>query len=1823
MAIGEKFILRGVRENNLKNLDITLDHNKLIVVTGVSGSGKSTLAFDTIYAEGGRRYIETFSPYTRQFLDKLHQPELDSVEGVRPALALEQRNRTTASRSTVGTATEINDYLKIIWPHLAKGYCPKCQQQVRRHTAVDVCLEIVKLLESGAAPVTLAFSLPLRKDLSIEAYRDVISSQGFVRMIDPQTGEVSRIQDLVEGSTKKRKELFIALDRVSAPKEERDLKRALIPSVLQAYQFGKGALTLFSLKNGEVSQLRLTEAPSCAQCEVVLPVPRPSMFSFNSALGACKTCHGFGKVLDLDLNRCVPNSAKSIKEGAVHCWNSPSTKSEFKELLAFCEEEGISTTAPWRELSEREKHLIFRGTGRKKGFAGLQGWFDWLKTKRHKMHVRILISRFRSETTCLDCGGGRLQPEAALFRVDEKTLQDVWQIPFGELLTWFDDLCERYQEHEALEVPLEEIRTRLQYLNQIGLNYLTLDRQSRTLSGGEFQRVNLTSILGSRLTNTALVLDEPTIGLHPRDTAKLIEALKMLRDRGNTLVVVEHEPEVMLAADEVLDLGPLAGEKGGEILYQGSLEGLTEAKNSLTADFLSGRLKIERAQREVKKSKGKKISRHLFIEKANLHNLKDVSVKIPLEKFVVVTGVSGSGKSTLVHRCIYDGAKAILGGDAESGLNVRSIRGLDALDDIILIDQSPIGKTPRSNPATYTGCWDLIRDLLAESPRAIELGLGKSAFSFNVDGGRCPQCQGAGYERVEMQFLADVFVECEKCGGSRFKDSVLSVSLGGKNVQQLLEMSLEESVHFFEALEDAKKGEKLKQLLAPMLELGLGYLRLGQPLSELSGGEAQRVKLASFLMEKKPGKFMFILDEPTTGLHPYNIQFLLKTFEKLLEREHSILCVEHNKELIRAADWVIDLGPEGGKGGGEIVCEGTPEELLASAEVVRSSRTIAELERSEGSYLAPIVKKKSPPKGVVVPKRREPEVPHPISVVGARHHNLKNISVEIPSGKLTVMTGVSGSGKSTLAFDILFQEGQRRYIDCLSPYARQYITHLSRADVDRVDRIPPTIAVSQKTAPPHGVSTIGTTTEIYQFLRLIYSKVGLQHCPTHGLPIQGLSKELICEEILRESKGKRAFILAPAVSGRKGYYNDLFQRAFRADLREARVDGKFISITDETRLERHKLHWISLLIASFSEQKKNEEMLAEAVEQALLWSGGTVELVLGDRKNDPIVFSTERVCPTCRRGFRELDPQDFSFRSGRGVCSRCAGRGFIGEDDGVDRVVCPTCDGARVGETGRSVTLFGSRIFELAKMTAPELREKLRSFKFSPRLMPVVEPVLRELNHRLEVIDSVGLGYLSLDRDASTLSGGEAQRLRLARTLGSPLTGICYVLDEPTIGLHPQDHEKLMEILLSLRDRGNTVVVVEHDEETICLADHVIDMGPVGGANGGHVVAEGSPAELLSFPESKTGMALKERMTGGGRSAGKRRKLEEFLLLEGASANNLKAVSAKFPLAALTVICGVSGAGKSSLIHGSLVPAIFDEFGEKSSKKTKTYKSLKNHDSLEKYLEIDQSPVGKTSSSCPASYLGIFDEIRKLFALIPESQARGWNASYFSYNSGKGKCSNCEGKGFLKVPMSFLPDAVAECEACNGLRYSEPTLEITYQGFSIGEILKKTMSEAKEIFANHKFIRRTLDYVTDLGIGYLSLGQPTHTLSGGEIQRLKLAMELGSREATKTLYILDEPTIGLHMTDIDKLMNVIQKLIDRGNSVIVIEHNLDVIAAADYLIEMGPGPGADGGTIIFSGTPEEMLKRKFSSPTRDALKSGRTRMLIDNLASNPIHFPID
>ena len=1802
-------IITGAKENNLKDLSLSIPHNKLIVISGVSGSGKSTLAFDTIYAEGGRRYIETFSPYTRQFLDRLHRPNVQNIEHIRPALALEQRNKITSSRSTVGTLTEINDYLKVLWGNLASLYCPKCGKIVSAQSAAEAGNILQReILAKSDGVLFICFRIILSTKASLDALVETLESQGFLRYYSLKTKSVQKLEEIraeIKDSCRL-KELYIIVDRLPTPFNENDfceLNDRLVSAIHQSYTYGHQKATVIWISDCEKNQAThrydFSSHYHCASCDLNFNPPKPSLFSFNSPIGACPTCKGFGTLLLPDPELCIPNPNKSIKDKAIACIATQATRGEYKKLCGFCAKHNIPTDVAWRFLKEEDRKKLFEGVGSKHEYKGLNYWFEKLNRKRHKVHVRVFLSRYRSEFMCPECCQTRLTKQASWYKLLDHTISEVFKFPLSKLLEFLNLLS--VKQNSTLSTAIEEAKSRAKYLIDIGLEYLTLDRQSKTLSGGELQRVSLTSILGARLVNTVLVLDEPTIGLHSVDTSRLLKTLYALRDKGNTVIVVEHDPSIIKAADEIIDLGPKAGEKGGEIIHQGSLPSLLKKERSLTAQYLRQELVYKRNKIPLKlTSKSKLKIPSLTICGARANNLKNITVDIPLRHLVVLCGPSGSGKSTLVHNCLWQPySKSKLGIDISdvckaAKSNIQSIKGLNNIDEISLIDQEPIGKTPRSNPATYTGCWDIIRQCFAETELAKQLGLSKSAFSFNTDGGRCPICKGAGAIRVEMQFLADVFVPCETCLGSRFQDKVLNVLFCGKSILDILQMTISEVIELFETSRETEKTAELKTLLAPLCDLGLSYLKLGHPLNMLSGGEAQRLKLASFLSPSYKNKCLFILDEPSTGLHPYNIMALLATFDKLIENGHSILCIEHNLDIISQADWIIELGPEGGENGGKVVLEGNTDELLKNS----STQTSSTLKVLKADKILSIKDSKL--------KSINPYKSSCITIKNAKHHNLKNISLSIPHNELTVITGVSGSGKSTIAFDIIFAEGQRRYIDCLSPYARQYLKQLDHPDVELLDSLPPTIAVSQKTAPPLGLSTIATTTEIYQYLRLLYAKVGTQRCVVDNTPVSKLGADAILQEICRRHEGKRLFLFAPIVSGRKGSYQELFQRALGAEISEAKIDGKIVSLYESLKLERHKLHYISLLVSSIGKTDKNSKLLKDAVEQCLLLGNGSIEICTDVKTNNIELFSISRMCPKCGRGYRDLDPQDFSFRSARGVCKECDGYGVVFSRLEESRL-CPGCNGSRIGLIGQHVELCGKKIYELTQMNPKQLLEFFNNQSFDLRITPIIEPILSEITNRLKIISSVGLDYLELNRDSSSVSSGEAQRLRLARSLGSPLSGVCYILDEPSIGLHPVDQKLLMNTLFYLRNAGNTVIVVEHDDEIMEAADHIIDIGPQGGAAGGQVVACGKISDIEACESSLTGFALRNRKKANRQISvsinnNKFSEKFNFIVLNKASANNLKKIDVRFAINKLNGVAGVSGAGKSSLVHETLVPALCHYLNKsKVAKNKQTWQEISNVSSIKRIQEIDQTPVGKTVCSIPASYLGIWTEIRNIYSMLPEAKAQGWTASHFSFNTGKGQCPNCKGRGEKRLPMSFLPDAVSTCEICKGLRYNEETLEVLFQELSLGDVLSKTISECAGIFINHPKILRPLEYAVELGLGYLTIGQPTWTLSGGEAQRLKIAKELGTSQSSDILYILDEPTIGLHMIDVDKLIAVLKKLIDKGNTVLIIEHNLDVLRACDWLIELGPKAGAEGGNLLFEGHPSEMSKKSIKTPTKTAL----------------------
>ncbi|MEO8902667.1 MAG: excinuclease ABC subunit UvrA [Polyangiaceae bacterium] len=1758
-------ILEGAQTHNLKGIDLELVPGEVVVITGVSGAGKSSLAMDTLYAEGQRRFVESFSPYARQFLERLERPPMKRLEPIPAGIAVDRRAPIKSSRSTLATMADLEPYLSALFLREARPVCPDHGFEARALDVASAARSAAQQVGSSRAVVTYPVRVP-----GTEAYLEVregLLRDGYRRLwLDGRTEDLDALKP---SQALKGGPLEVIIDRVSSGKDEKRLAQGI-----EAAWGRSGGLahvhtdsSLFQLKRGL----------SCPECARELLPPRPGLFSYESPLGACPACRGFGRTLGVDIPKVIPDESRSLDKGAVRPWRGASTKWERAELGKLCKRHGIPMDKPWRTLSAAHKKTVLEGDGgwTKGFFPGVLGWFKWLETKTYKMHVRVLLARYRSYDQCQACQGKRLNPTALGYRVAGISLADFHALEIHEAKRRIGTLK---AETAQGDLARRELYSRLGYLERVGLGYLTLDRQARTLSGGEAQRVTLTAALGTSLCSALFVLDEPTVGLHPSDVEPLNEILQELAQRDNTVLVVEHDPAVIRGADRVIELGPGAGSDGGRIVKDGPPSAFT------TAETATGRAlgATPLMKRELRKPTG-----WLTVKGATANNLRAVDAKLPLGVICAVTGPSGSGKSTLAVDIVYRSLARNLGDfDEELPGACVGIEGISQIKSVTLVDQSPLGRTSRGNAATYTKAWDLVRALYAKQPAAAAQGLSPSDFSFNVDGGRCEACSGEGFETVEMQFLADVRLVCPVCRGRRFKDNVLAISRNGVSVADVLEMTVSGALAHFAAEVGVQRA------LGPVEKLGLGYLRLGQPLSTLSGGEAQRLKLARALSEKHAGA-LFVFDEPSAGLHADEVARVLEALGVIVTGGGSVIVVEHDLDVVANADFVLDLGPDAGSGGGLLVASGTPREV-ARVSGSRTGRALAghfanqEKRRPTAAQAKRPASAKTPKRAAYVPE---------LTVSRAREHNLQDISVKIPHGKMTVVTGPSGSGKSSLCFDVVFAEGQRRFLETLTPYARQFLPTMPRPDVDSVTGVPPSIALEQRTTRAGGKSTVATVTEVAHYVRLLYAKLGVAHCPTHDTPILRSSPEAIAREV-RAVRGK-VTLLAPAVTARKGTYLDVFSAAARDGIEQAYADGKLVSTDDPPRLVRSKEHDIDLLIQENVEAKAITD---EALARALRWGNGAIKLRVGSKET---LHSTLSACPQCGFSVPELDPRWFSFATKQGRCETCDGDGVLVEEkpkrgrkkkEEVTPVpeLCPACQGARLSPIPRAVRVGGERYHELSARSIDGASERVRKLAFAKEQMPIATPILHELWRRLDFLRDVGLGYLSLDRAAHTLSGGEMQRLRLAAQLGAGLTGALYVLDEPTIGLHPRDTGRLLTNLRNLVNLGSTVLVVEHDTETIRAADHLIDLGPGGGSRGGRVMAEGTPKSVLKVAESPTGRALATPPvlrvpTPIARGAPE-------LVLTGAAQNNLKDVELSIPLGYFTVVAGVSGSGKSTLIRHVLLPALREKLGLVTDAPG-VHRSLKGYQGLERAVAVDQSPIGRTPRSTPATFLGIWDSIRKLFEATNEAKMAGFSASRFSFNSkGGGQCPTCEGQGVITHEMSFLPDVVTPCPTCNGLRFESQTLDIKYLGRSIGEVLLLTAEEAVEVFANHPTVSAPLKTLADLGAGYIALGQGSHTLSGGEAQRLKLAAELtATRWHERTLYVLDEPTTGLHIADVAKLMTVLGRLVDRGDTLVVIEHHPQVIAGADYLVELGPEGGAQGGKIVAAGSPARVAKGKTAT----------------------------
>jgi excinuclease ABC subunit A len=2021
---GPPIVVRGAREHNLRNVTVGLPRGRLVCLTGVSGSGKSSLAFDTLYAEGQRRYVESLSTFARQFLGQLPRPDVDSVTGLSPSISIAQKSAGHNPRSTVATMTEIHDFLRVLYARVGTAHCPTCDSVLEAQPRDQIVERIIAAREDQRVMILA----PLVREAKGE-HRDLFTDlvrQGFTRArVD---GQICRVEDPPPLEKLLKHSIDVVVDRLIPSEATRS---RIAEAVELALRTGGGQVIVagengdgsdFSKKGtGAVSRaekslpspfsdLILSSRYACVQCGVSYSTPEPQLFSFNSPQGACPTCEGLGDIYGIDPAKLVTAQEKSLRKGALGVLGSFRDMPRWLRRLltgvaAHAEAkrkfpDGTLLDTPWEDLTALQKKIWLNGTGmeeinlvwrRGRAERGAKTKFEgilallanrWRNAKSGI--IRRMLEKLMSVTPCHDCQGARLSAQARAVRIQtaaktsieavgtsfqlvhesagpgerghphaarlktrrhnpakaspdrrpELSLDRLCALPIAEAREFLSDLVlDDTQALIAVEL-MKEIRSRLAFLDQVGLGYLSLDRKAPTLSGGESQRIRLAAQIGSGLSGVLYVLDEPSIGLHARDNVKLLGALEALRDKGNTVIVVEHDEDTIRAADWVIDFGPGPGKRGGEVVAAGTPADVAASDRSITGNFLAGRDQIA-----VPTVRRKPTGKSLLLQGVRHNNLAGIDVEIPLGQLVCVTGVSGSGKSSLVGDVLEPQLRRRLAGSTESDEDsdvvsgaaagtFTAIEGIDSLDKVIVIDQSPIGRTPRSNPATYVKVWDDIRKLFTMLPDSKKRGWKAGRFSFNVAGGRCEACEGNGSTRLDMDFLADVWVTCDQCGGARFAKDTLEVRWKGKNVAELLNMEIGEARELFADAPD------IARKLETLCDVGLDYLHLGQPSPTLSGGEAQRVKLSRELAKRSTGKTLYILDEPTTGLHMADVRQLLTVLERLVDAGNTVLVVEHNLDVVKRADHVIDLGPEGGAGGGQIVAAGTPEQvarvkashtglalkpMLAAAHArteagTKPARrkkpvTAAALAKAELAQLAQLEKASIDPG------------PPQITIRGASQHNLKSVDADIPRGAMTVCCGPSGSGKTSLAFDTLYAEGQRRYVESLSPYARQFVGQVPKPVFEKIEGLSPAVAIEQRATGSTPRSTVGTLTEMYDYFRVLAARLGTMHCPSCSMPVGAQSVDKTVERLLEHEPGTRLLLLAP-VELRVGQSPDaFFAGLLAAGYARVRIDGTTHQLTEKPSLDRKRKNKIEIVVDRVAANPAERSRLAQSVETAFDAGAGTMlvaRAVDGVEEVDwPVeVHSRRLACASCGRGFKPLEPRQFSFNSPLGWCVTCDGlgtrtgiehkslirdpslslgagaldlwpsldradsgqvsrammeglcaatglpidvplaelsglqqrvlfegtgekwidvkrpasapakgsrskqgssssdvwfsfqfkgleaaceeaarmvAGLRGKVDAVmGEVPCSDCGGSRLADVASAVTLWGRTLDVWCRMPLARLQQEISTVTLSADEQKIAGDLLRELNARVAFLVDVGLEYLDMARPAGSLSGGELQRIRLAAQVGSGLTGVLYVLDEPTIGLHPRDTHRLIAALGKLRDLGNTIVVVEHDRDVVAAADHALDFGPGSGREGGTIVAHASPTKLATTKASVTGPYLKAKKACDAVLERKqkqgRREPSSWLEVRGIRHRTLRGIDLKVPMGVLTAVTGPSGSGKTSLVLEVLWRSLARRL-HAAREQPGQHDSVKGLDAIDKVILVDQEAIGSTPGSTPATYTGVFDHIRQLFTKVPEARTRGFTPRTFSFNVPGGRCEQCEGLGQRRVEMHFLPDVWVQCETCHGRRYSVETLHAKWHGKSIADVLEMSVAEAAQFFETVPAIARILSTLVDVGLGYITLGQPAPQLSGGEAQRVKLSRELAKPGTGSTLYILDEPTTGLHFSDIEKLLHVLERLVDTGNTVLVVEHNLEVIAAADWVIDMGPEAGDGGGKIVVEGPPEDLV----------------------------------
>ncbi|MCK5145728.1 ATP-binding cassette domain-containing protein [bacterium] len=1559
-----KIRILGAREHNLKNISLEIPHHKLVAVTGISGSGKSSLAFDTIAAEGRRQYLESIPSFARQFAGRLSKPDVSAISNLYPVIAISQRITNPSSRSTVGTLSEIYDYLRLLYARF---------------------------------------------------------------------GETTR---------------KIELSR--------------------------------------------------------------SLFSFNSPLGACPHCNGLGLEEKISIEKLVADPHKSIREGAL----APTLPNGYimysqvtvDVLNTVCNQHGFSVDIRWKDLSPEHKNIILHGSKKIKVLYGkhsLESRLKWtgLKAKPreegyYKGMLPVMqdilrrdrnknILRYVESIPCSVCKGMRLNENALSVRYAGYSIHELVSFELIDLL----DIVDHFEKNSTAEEKIiNTLHHQLTLLCNLGAGYLQLSRKTATLTTGEIQRIRLVNQLSANLSNVLYVFDEPSIGLHPRDNHQMIAILRELVIKGNTVIIIEHDLETIRQAMWIVEIGPGAGNGGGELLYNGpaapfirnqSPEKQTPTQKALNSTFL---------QHEYT-NKGD----DFLLKNCTVHNLKGFDVIFKKDSLNVITGVSGAGKASLIYGCL-----------------------LPRLDDVIKVDQTPIGRTPRSNPATYTGLSNLIRDIYARQDTARQLGYTRSRFSFNNKGGRCEICQGGGKIQIGMHFMGSVDLICEACNGKRFNEETLQVKYNGKSISDVYNLSIDQAASFFQ------DESKVLKYLSVLRSLDLGYLKLGQPSTTLSGGEAQRIKLATALVKRRQAHTWYILDEPSSGLHYQDTQYLINALRGLAEQGNTIVYIEHQEQLIKAADWIIDLGPGSGSNGGQLVFQGRWEGFEKCSHSITS-----------GS-LRHIVRKKSDETSTRCSD---------IWIHNAKTNNLKGIDVRFPKNKITVITGLSGSGKSSLAFDTLFAESQSRFMESLSTYSRSFIRQANIAIADSFENLTPVVAINRKNLPISPRSTIGTMTGIHEKYRYLFSRVS---------GINGRSLFAKSFSFNHESGACRS------CSG-LGYRLTTDPLMLVPDMDLSIEDGalaynsyikyyghphsQFVAI-----LKKVSSHFEIDLKKSFNEFSKEE------LDLILYGTGDRIWNTVWEYKTKTATGSKE--ISSTWKGFCNLIDEEYQRRLHNKKLDVIVSM--------MHEVMCNNCSGARLHSEALSVFIDGMNIHDLCKLSIVETMHWFElQLQKTNKIKGVLEIIYSHIKPLLTNLIELGLGHLSMHRRSSTLSGGEGQRLRLARQLGGGLTGMTYILDEPTIGLHPKDVHQLLNVIRRLQEKGNTIIIVEHDREVMNRADNLIEMGPGSGENGGHIVANGSYDRFIMSKSAITPRYLDGHNMPVPQN---RNMIKNAFGLKGVNKHNLFNRDFQFSAGGLVALTGVSGAGKSTLIHHVLFPSW-------QNQKPMNCNSYYFNTYFDQLIAVDQRALPGRRISTIASYTGLLNYLQLFYSNTKVAKKVGIKKNAFSYQHSQGKCIVCNGYGQIKITMDFMDDVWNECDNCHGTRYNEIVSSIYVEGVNMPVLLSYSIAEAIVFFNaitdhNIEKIFSVLSSLQEMGLGHLKLNQTTSSLSCGEAQRIKLAIHLLKTRAKKVLYLLDEPTSGLHYRDIDTLIDVFNRIVDDGHTVLCIEHNDYLISAANQVVEM-------------------------------------------------------